>query len=447
MDKEQAVSFGGIRIGLGETVITPRDNVLMHGFARSQMATGVHDELHARTLIVQDDRGGAVAIMSLSLVIIERYLALRIREGVTAATGIPPENILISCTHTHSGPHVEKASESYRDFLVEAAVNSAADAWNTRFRGRIGIGSTMLLELGRNRRRLLYGGIHPDPELAVMKIEDDTGMLRGVMFNFGCHPSTLDWQNTYYSEDWPYYAIAGIKKELGAALWTTFLQSAQGDINTGYSSELSAVGADMPVRNYWYIEIKGNQMSDAVLAALPAIETTDDLTVDAASDVFAFPLRESFPITLEEAEKNAADADERLARYIGDPEYAGTRKLDQIRFNHFSSHQRLEFAKIFYSGSFPKTAEIEMQAIRIGDSVFFSLPGEIFSEIALSVKKRSPFAKTFGAGVANGYYGYMPTAKEFIEGDYEVDGSRYSPKTEAVCIESALEVIGRLKNK
>lgn len=445
MAKEQKESAAGLRIGLGETVITPRENLLMRGFARSQVATGVHDDLFARTLIVEDSSGRAVVLMSLSLVYIERDMAGRIRDGVTGKTGITAENIMISCTHTHSGPYVEKAPESYQDYLVEQAVASAETAWKTRFPGRIGIDSTTLLELGRNRRRLLYGGMHPDPQLVLVKIEDANGSLKGVMFNFGCHPSTLDWRNTLVSEDWPYYAISGVKEALGSDVWVTFLQSAQGDINTGYSSELSAVGVDMPVRNYWYIEIKGKQMAEAVLAALPSIGTTGEGDVGGASDMFDFPLRKSFPVTLEEAEKNAAQADIRLKAAESDPSLEGTRALDMIRFNHFSAHQRHEFAKIFYGADFPATASMEMQAIKIGDSVFFSLPGEIFSEIALKVKQRSPFRKTFGAGVANGYWGYMPTAKEFVEGDYEVDGSRYSPETEAVCIDSALEVIGRLK--
>ena len=92
---------------------------------------------------------------------------------------------------------------------------SAVKAWETRVPGRIGIASTKVLELGRNRRRLLYGGLHPDPEVAVIKVEDARGKLLGVAFNYGCHPSGIDWHNTLFTEDWPYYAIQGIKKQVG----------------------------------------------------------------------------------------------------------------------------------------------------------------------------------------------------------------------------------------
>ena len=71
--------------------------------------------------------------------------------------------------------------------------------------------------------------------------------------------------------------------------------------------------------------------------------------------------------------------------------------------------------------------------------------GEIFSEIALKIKEKSPLEKTYAIVLANGYRGYMPTEKEFIEGDYEVDGCKYSPKAESVCIESSLTLINRIE--
>ena len=87
---------------------------------------------------------------------------------------------------------------------------------------------------------------------------------------------------------------------------------------------------------------------------------------------------------------------------------------------------------------------LEQQAVRIGDAVFVTFPGELFSEIGLAIKNQSPYEKTYILGVTCGPGGYLPTAKEFIEGDYEVDGSSYSPKTEQVCIDSSLELIHRV---
>ena len=264
-----------LKVGLGRTIITPPANVQMYGFARSQVSTGVHDDLYAKTLIVESG-GKAAVLLVLSLCGLGREYVERIRGGISEKTGIPEEHILISCTHTHAGPRVGDANiqnvgaadREYPEFLIRRAVESTLQAYDGRFPARIGVGTTKVLELGRHRRKLLYGGLHPDPEVGIIKIEDAEGSLKGVAYIYGCHPSTLDWQNTLFSEDWVYYANRGIGKELGENIWVAYFQSAEGDINTGYLSELSAVGVDLPIRNYEYLEIKGNQMSDAVLKAL-----------------------------------------------------------------------------------------------------------------------------------------------------------------------------------
>ncbi|MBN1294130.1 MAG: neutral/alkaline non-lysosomal ceramidase N-terminal domain-containing protein [Candidatus Latescibacteria bacterium] len=453
------VESPAIKVGLGETVITPGENVRMRGFARSQISTGIHDDLHARSLVLEGENGNTAVLMTVALCGMSEDYAKTIRAGITEKTGIPGDNIVISCTHTHAGPNVGSshdtfnkedvdesvASPEYRKHLVDQCVASAVLAWESRVPGRIGIKETTVMELGRNRRRLLYGGLHPDPEAAVIKIEDAAGKLLGVAFNYGCHPSALDWRNTLFSEDWPYYAIQGIKKEVGENVWVAYYQSAEGDINVGYSSELSAVGADMPIRNYEYIEIKGNQMADAVLKALPEISTSGRPEVDVTIDRFDYPLRDSYPVTLEQAKKDAEDAKTRLEHMEKIPEFQNTRLLDEAQVDFFQTDQRFRAAERFYKNEDrPATRSIEQQAVRIGDAVFVTYPGELFSEIALAIKQQSPLEKTFVIGVTCGPGGYLPSAKEFIEGDYEVNGSAYSPKTEQVCIDSSLTLIRRI---
>jgi hypothetical protein len=448
-----------VKVGVGETIITPSEPTKMRGFARSQVSTGTHDDLHARSLVVEDKEGDTVVLMTVALCgMTEDYLQ-RIREGITSKTGIPAGNIVVSCTHTHSGPNVgsshdtvnkeevdaSMASLQYRTFLVDQCVASAVNAWESRVPGRIGIASTRVMELGRNRRRLLYGGLHPDPEVAVIKVEDARGRLLGIAFNYGCHPSGIDWQNTLFTEDWPYYAIQGIKKQVGGNVWVAFYQAAEGDISVGYNAELSAVGVDMPVRTYEYIEHKGNQMAGAVLEALPTIETSNDPDVAAAIDHFEYPLRTGYPVTVAQAEREAAEIQKKLAAMEQDAELQDTRLLDAARVEMFQANQRLSIAKRYFSGEKqPATRSLEQLAVRIGDTVFVTFPGELFSEIGLAIKERSPLEKTFVIGLTCGPGGYLPAAKEFREGDYEVNGSAYSPLTEQTCIESSLNLISRV---
>ncbi len=445
---------GMIKVGVGETVITPAENVQMSGFARSQVSTGIHDDLHARSLAIEGTNGASTILMTVSIVGLSEEMGNRIRKDVAAKTGVPAENIVVSCTHTHAGPSVGReedlggtpnASQKYPSFLLQRCIESAVKAWETRAPGKIGIGSTEVSELGRNRRFLLYGGVHPDPQVAVIKIENAKGKLLGVAFNYGCHPSGLDYSNTLFSEDWPYYAIQGIKKAVGKNVWTAFYQSAEGNINIGYTAELSAVGVEMPVRSYWYIEKKGNQMAEAVIKYLPSLKTSGDLTVQTSIGRHDYPLRDSYPITLAQAETDAKAAQDKLAELEKRPELKGTRTLDKARVEVFSTSQRLSAAKRFYNTpNRPSARSLEQQAVRIGDAAFVTFPGELFSDIGLAIKKQSPMKKTFVLGVTCGPGGYLPSAKEFIDGDYEIDGSSYSTKTEAVCIQSSLELIGKV---
>ncbi len=434
-----------VKAGIAERVITPKAMLQMRGFARSQVASGTHDDLYVRSFVIEDTRKSAVAIVSISLCGIGRELAEEIREGICEKTGIPVNNILVTVTHTHAGPNIDKAGSEYQSFVVTESVASAVDAWTKRTFARIGTGSGKVMELGRNRRRLLYGGLHPDPEVGVITFEDTMGKLLGVVFNYGCHPSSLDWRNTLYSEDWPYYAIQGIKKKLGEEVVVAYLQGAQGNINVGYSAELSAVGVDMPVRSYEYIEHKGHQMATAVLETLPNIIKSSEITVDCAQDIFNYPLREKFPVSLKEAERDAYNAEQMLANLEDRTELDGTRILDRVRMEVFQTGQRLRTARKFYSEKVHGgTIELEQQAIRIGNTVFVGLPGEIFAEIGLRIKDESPFTKTYVIGLANGYGGYLPSEAEFIEGDYEVDGCKFSPKAEETCVNASLTLIKRV---
>ena len=443
-----------LKIGLGQTVITPQTNVQMYGFARSQVSTGVHDDLYAKTIAIESADGIQAIMMVLSLCGITNEFLKILRDGIHEQTGVTADHIFISCTHTHAGPLLGSSNigcvgdgdKEYPSFFTDRAIASGVEAWNNRVPARIGFGTTEVFELGRHRRTLLYGGLHPDPEVVIMKIEDADGKLMGVAYNYGCHPSTLDWQNTLFSEDWPYYANEGIKQELGEDIWTAYFQGAEGDINTGYESELSAVGVDMPIRNYWYIEKKGMQMSDAVLKALPDITTSGSQIVSVASGVFDYPLRKQMPCSIEEADRNKAAAVKKLAEMEKKARYQGTRKLDKFRRDVFTATLFADVAR--WLSSREDTAEtrpIEQQALRIGDTALVTIPGEVFSEIGLRIKKESPGAKTFVIGLACGFAGYMPTKKEFLEGDYEVDGwCEYSPEVENVCVSSSVEMIRRV---
>ncbi|TAK58878.1 MAG: hypothetical protein EPO22_10620, partial [Dehalococcoidia bacterium] len=93
-----------LRAGAAEAVITPPVGTLMDGYSgREGGAVGVHDDLHARALVV-DDGNTSAALVSADLIGVDRRLVASVRERAASATGIPAANILVAATHTHAGP-------------------------------------------------------------------------------------------------------------------------------------------------------------------------------------------------------------------------------------------------------------------------------------------------------------------------------------------------------
>jgi len=449
-----------IKVGVAETVTTPPNpiGVAMSGYDRgTNTSTGVHDDLFARSIVVEAQDGTSLAMITVAIVNMSEEIMDSIRSGVNKATGIPFKNVLVSATHTHSGPVMGGINSEYAQFFIKRSVESAVNAWESRVEGRIGVGSIDVFGLALNDRRMDYGGLPPDPEAAIIKIEDAKGKLMGVFFNYGCHPSSLDLHNLKFTEDWPHFSIKGIKEKVGNNVIVGYFQSAQGDAKIGYNAELSAVGAYMyGVRSFEFSEKKGLIMTDAVLKVLPSIKTSDDMQVRVAYDKFKVPRRTSFPYTQAEAlawqqraQKTLAEKEKMVISYPSNAEEAekyrvaarelaskgdisskiGPRTLDKYKVDLWLANQAVTQSKRIEE--LPKDIGpflMPMQAVRLGNTVFVTFPAEVFTEIGLAVKKLSPFENTFVFGVAGGHGGYIATVAEYIEGGYAVNGSPYARK-------------------
>ena len=466
-----------IKVGVAETIITPSNpiGVRMAGYDRgANTSTGVHDDLFARSLVVEAADGTSSAMITVAVVNMSELVMDQIRTGVNKETGIPFKNVIVSSTHTHSGPVMGNLEDAYIKFFISRAVQSAVNAWNSRVYGKIGAGSTEVFGMAMNDRRMEHGGVPPDPEAAVIKVENAQGKLMGVFFNYGCHPSALDLHNLKFTEDWPYFSIKAIKDKLPKGVIVGYFQSAQGDAKVGYQAELSAVGAFMQgIRSFEFAEKKGLLLSEAVLKVLPEIKTAANLEVKVTYDKFKIPIRTTFPYTHEEAlrwqeqAKKTLDEKEKLVIYYpkdleGDARLKqaarelvakgeigktiGPRTLDKYKVDYWLATQAVAQSKrIEALPANPAPYLMPMQAVRIGTTVFVTFPAEVFTEIGLSVKQKSPFANTFILGVAGGFNGYIATAAEYIEGGYAVNGSPYAPQAEQVLIDASMELIGRVK--
>lgn len=437
---DRTSSHNRVAVGLAELVITPPMGISMAGFAaRKGVAEGIYDDLHVRALVVESPEA-SVGILSASVIGLDQEIVDEVRQDVDQRTGLDGAQIMMAATHTHSGPTVEG---EYKSFLKERCVECLVEAWERREPGRIGSGSAQVEEVGRNRRRLLYGGLPVDPEAGIVEIENAAGEIKGVLFNYACHPTTMGPDNLQITEDWAYYAIGAIRRELGDGAVVVFVNGAEGDINPGYSSGLSAIGAPIPIRTFAFAEKIGTRLGRAVLEELGRIRTQSALPVRSVSRRIELPYRDSFPVTIEQAEQQQQEAQEALARIQQAP--AALILRHEVEVDLFFAGMVHNLAEKFHAEEWEPSVSVEIQAIRLGDAVLTSFPGEVFVEIGLEVKQRSPFARTLVVGLANGRSGgYLPTRETHGEKDYEVVAARYREDAAEVLIEKTLEQLAEL---
>src|SRR4051812_37485136 len=95
-----------LHAGFGKVAITPKLGAQMVGYAgRPRGATGIHDPLFSRALVLEEQRTGLWAVISCDLCYLRNESVAEIRAAVEQRVGVPPGRLFIATTHTHSGPH------------------------------------------------------------------------------------------------------------------------------------------------------------------------------------------------------------------------------------------------------------------------------------------------------------------------------------------------------
>jgi hypothetical protein len=432
--------------GIAKVCISPSPGAPLAGFAARQgVATGIHDDLFARALVLANEQT-AIVFVSVEVLALPQPFVERVRAAITARTGIRPDAVMIAATHTHAGPVTittffnpgESVDTAYMDRLAEAIVESVAAAWRERFPARAGVGVGRVTGIGVNRRT--PDKMPVDEEIGVIKVvdaADPEGGTRAVLMNHSCHPTVLGPDNLLVTGDFPAFAIERVEAALGAGGFAIFTNGTQGNISVGHSSELSAIGVITPGRTFERAAELGGRLAEAALAVLPEIETAAEPRLGALSIPLNLPLKR-LPSLAEAAEALGA-AESHLAKLSDDsasPEEVNRAKsaLLYASITHFYAKETSAL-----NGRLP----VELQGLRIGDAVFIAVPAEVFVEIGLQIKQRAA-QPIFIVGIANGYIGYLTTEAAHAAGGYEVVSSKVAPGAEKALIEETLALSRKL---
>ena len=427
-----------IMAGVARPIITPPNGIYVIGYGdRAKNNTGVHDDLTATALVV-DDGMTRIGIVALDILTINEFIVDRIRASLT------PLEVVLCCSHTHSGPIAyanEKSprkNREYIDSLVDRIVEAVqcAESRLSPVRLEYSLGEA---SVGINRREKMSDGsidIGRNPDgprdgsVQVVSILSATGEnidTEGVkrlatIVNYACHGTVLGPDNLLVSADWIGAMRQKVESELGGL--SLFLQGATADINPDMYWEDSHA--------FEMVAEQGSQVAKAVLAA-----------VSSRSQKFpGTPLRiERIEIWLPTESKVTSDLPPQnyqnaLLAMANMPSFMSM-FTDRLLDKRYPWKSVIEDRDGFWS------VPMRINLLRIGDLGIVTYAAETFSEIGMKVKSASPAKYTLFASVSDGCISYLHTAESHDEGGYEVDiaplAYRYPGRLQASCEKLVLD--------
>ncbi|MCX6872703.1 MAG: hypothetical protein NTW21_02695 [Verrucomicrobia bacterium] len=375
-----AAAFAGqndvsLKCGVAETVIT-----------RVKDRQEVYGELNARALVFAAANQRA-ALVTLDIGTLGNDYAKDLLKGISNATGIPAENLLINPSHTHNAPGVDGRNMSPESrtwlagVLAELVASAAGHLEPTTLRyGRAPV------QVGFNRRLMVDGHVTMEPNrqgavvpwVDVLAVHGLKGKRIAVLFSHAAHPVIVHRSSGTTGPDYPGFAVTHLRRLLstkdGEAVGIfMFAQGCGANIN-GYPLN---GGLDK-------CETAGLSLATAVVQALANAKEIASGSPTVRSTTLSLPLQNPPPL---------AECKANLANQPDNQRYQGLLKLVE-------------------SGQ-PQFKPLPVRALAIGDLCIVGFAGEMFAEYQLWLDQASPFKHTFALSYTNGYAGYIGTADDY----------------------------------
>lgn len=358
---------------------------------------GALDPLAARALVLESG-GQRLTWLSADLIAVDSAFTARVARALSEA-GLPPSSLIVSASHTHSGPgafmesgflgvvSVDRRDREVQETLVGSLVQAARRAEAAKVPARIGSASVTAPDLTIGRL-----GQAVDREIVVVKIVSDSGGPIASVWNYAIHGTMLPAFNLRFSGD--VMGIASRELERLTGVPALFVNGAVGDVSPARHGEIEVEGV-------------GRELAAAVRAGL-----------DAASPVTPSPLvitttRVALPSPTLSVRNCTASW---VPRWLTVP----------------------------LGAALP--AATELMAGRLGDVAWVTVPGELQSRLGQAVKRagRPELGRVLIAGVSNDYLGYFLTPADYRRVAYVACASLYGPEAGTHLTRAAASLIRTL---
>jgi len=392
----------------------------------------VHDDLWARCIVL-DNGKTRVAFVVCDLLGLGRYLCDEARRLVCEETDIPEGNVMISATHTHSacsalGDRFATKPElnDYQAFVSRRIRDAVRCAVNNLAPARIGWTAADEPRHVFNRRWFLKPGTMPvnpfggtndlvkmnppragrdldkpagptDPQICLIAVETPDGKPVALLANYSLH-YVGGVKSGDISAD--YYGMFNdrIQQLLGADRQDPPFIAIMSNGTSGNINNIDFTTKGEKYAPYARMREVAEDVAQAVHKAYKTIQWHDTVPLGAAFEEMDIKFRHPTPEQLERAKGILARVDPARKQKSLEEIYADR----TIKVNDS-----------------PENGRIPLQVFRVGDLGIGTIPTEVFVEIGLEMKRRSPLKPAFIVSLAHGYFGYLPTVEQHKLGGYE----------------------------
>lgn len=402
----------GTKVGFSQVNITPEIGVLLSGYDNFRPSKGIHDDLFARILII-DNNEELLCFIQMDTLCVDNYFIQELHDKIKHL-GIKRGNLIVEATHTHSGPKgvsdningilngLEEIFGEYNKNLVEDYINKLIEgvrgALDNRENCEIQIGISNVYNVCSERHNIKFPW---DTELFTIEFLPNNGK-KVLMYNFSCHPTIMNQENLYITADLP----SGVLKHLGNSYdMITFTNGSAGDISTRFTRKESSFDE---------VDRLGKNLSDAIKSSL-------------SNPIYKGPINniqvKNYNLDLEIKDLDSVEEAQKIL-------YELEKKLEEVKKKEISYNDlrviesqyegactNLKFAKNI--GKMDKL-NVEINIIKINNWNLITVPGELFSSLGKKIKE---VGNNIILGYTNGYYLYFADEKSFDNKCYEASSS------------------------
>jgi len=378
--------------GAAKRIITPKGSVYLAGWSNNRKSEGIHDELFARCILI-DDGQIQIGFLCLDLLGVTRLQNLEIQR-LCRKKGALPDHLIIMATHQHSGPDTiglwgpdettTGVDSEYIDWVCQQAAECIAEAKDKIEPAKISLAMTTIDEADRISIN------HRDPDL----IDRDLGLIKidrlndtniAMLVNFAMHPEVMKSDSRLITADFPSVIYRECDNKLGGI--TLFVNGALGGM----------ISPDRTEGNFQEVERIGSFMTEKILEAAKSAVLQENIKLSHRSAKINIPL------------------------------------------------ENLQFLSAIEKGILPKQMAIRdpkmppnesrliiptvVRFIEIGDAQIATYPGEVLPKLGYQVKDRMDTKYRFIFGLADDELGYILDDQDFGRYPYEYESSMSISRT------------------